>query len=85
MSGSQRLLTGLPVRGRMSRMSKGLLGTVTCATAEWPNHQFSYWYWRIDDVDAPANHTKLRLPDEAYDVIVFVVSGKEGITDEMSM
>ncbi len=55
------------------------------ATAEWLNHQFSIIdTGGIDDVDAPfmeqIKHQAEIAMDEA-DVIVFVVSGKEGITD----
>lgn len=55
------------------------------ATAEWLNRKFSIIdTGGIDDVDAPfmeqIKHQAEIAMDEA-DVIVFVVSGKEGITD----
>ena len=55
------------------------------ATAEWLNRKFSMIdTGGIDDVDAPfmeqIKHQAEIAMDEA-DVIVFVVSGKEGITD----
>ncbi len=53
------------------------------ATGEWLNRKFSLIdTGGIDDVDAPfMEQIKIRLRSDEADVIVFVVSGKEGVTD----
>ena len=86
MLGNQPCLTVL--QGNASQSLEDVEGVTRdriYATGEWLNRSFSMIdTGGIDDVDAPFMEQikhQAEIAMEEADVIVFVVSGKEGITD----